>query len=66
MWSVTRLVGLVYSHRGRELGFIIKLNYSHLSDSLQLLLGVDLPNKHSHQTEFPLEMKDQELQLYTK
>ncbi len=41
----TCLVGVVYSHGGSELWFIIELNYSHLSDSLQLLLRVDLTNK---------------------
>lgn len=45
MWFVTCLVGVVYSHGGGKLWFIIKLNYSHLSDSLQLLLRVDLTNK---------------------
>ncbi len=46
MWTVTCLVGLVYSHHRCNLGFIIKLNYSHLSDSLQLLLRVDLTGEH--------------------
>ena len=47
MWLVTCLVGVVYPHGGRKLRFIIELDYSHLSDSLQLLLRVDLTNKHT-------------------
>lgn len=35
-------MGVVYSHGAGELWLIIKLNYPHLSDSLQLLLRVDL------------------------
>lgn len=57
MWSVTGLVGLVYSHGGRKLGFIIKLNYSHLSDSLQLLLRVDLTKKQGQKLDLQLLMK---------
>lgn len=45
MWLVTCLVSVVYSHGGGKLWFIIELNDSHLSDSLQLLLRVDLTSK---------------------
>lgn len=41
----TCLVGVVYSHFGSKLRFIIKLNYLHLINSLQLLLRVDLISK---------------------
>ena len=47
MRSVTCLVRLVDPHAGSELRFIIKLDDSHLSDSLQLLLRVDLADKQT-------------------
>lgn len=54
LWSVacimsaiffTCLVGVVYSHGNCELWFVVELDDPHLSDSLQLLLRVDLTNK---------------------
>lgn len=54
LWSVTCmmsvifftcLVGVVYSHGDCELRFVVELNDPHLSDSLQLLLRVDLTDK---------------------